>query len=135
MTVIEATPSTLSVIRQSVAAAITSTPTYPVPPDDVAHLPCAVVSPLSMTRREASSGGLWGVEVDVIVLGRRYDDAGSAFELDDLVWLVVAELDDARPLELASPLRPNSIIPSTVSVAGLDHPAYSITVASSAIYC
>ena len=125
----------VSDIRLQVAAAITVVPTYGAPPDDVAHIPCAVVGPPSMTRLPAM-GGLWDLSYEVIVIGRRYDSLEVHTQLDDLAWAVVGELETADITTASSKqLSVLTVIPGLIAVAGLDHPTHTITLVARAAYC
>lgn len=112
--------------RATVAAVATGVPdvaeVWDYVPDDVAALPCVVVTGPG---GDPAAGDLAGVgydaSVEVVVLGRRYGDADASAQLDRTADAVI----DAY---LASPLTLRRWRFEVVDVAGVDVPAYRLFV-------
>lgn len=132
MTAVTIDRGTASGFRLALAAAITSTPAYGAPPDDVAHIPCAVVGPPAMTKVPAQ-GGLWDLRYEIVVVGRRYDFTEVHTELDDVAWAVIGDLEAAATT--IPGLRIEGAVPGFTSIGGHTQPNHTITVAVSAAYC
>jgi hypothetical protein len=124
------TRTPISQVRLAIAAAITAVPAYGTPPDDVAHLPCAVVGPPTMTRT-TSMAGMWSLEYPVIVVGRAYDFDEVHTELDDVAWAVIEDLERAQALGISV----DSVEPGTVIVGGHEQPSHTLTVVATVTYC
>jgi hypothetical protein len=92
-------------------------------PDDVAALPCVVVTgPAGDPSAGDLAGIAYDVDVEVLVIGRRYGDADASAQLDrttdDVIDAYVA----------ASDVRLRRWRSEVVDVAGVDVPAYRLYV-------
>jgi len=118
-------------LRQS-----SSIPVYGYLPDDVAHLPVAVVG--RPTISESATAAVMTMTLDVLVLGRRVNDDDAQAELDALADETFDIVGGTRGVKFGDPMRLLScteIRPMTVLVAGLEFPAYSFTVDYDILTC
>jgi hypothetical protein len=118
--------------RQGVAALLDSQRLLPLHrylPDDVAELPCIVVGPVSVDDGEP---GLFELQLDVFVCGRRLGDDDSQIELDDYADDVVTILGGTQGRQLFSV---TSATPQLVTVSGVEIPTYAITVETTVHNC
>jgi len=119
----------------SLQAALPDVPLWAIIPDDVAELPCIVVG------RPGGRPGRERVVIDltlqVFVLGRRQQAGGNEDELIALVDRVFVALGGTRGTkspggEVIAVARVDA---RTLSVAGIDVPAYSVEAEASAATC
>jgi hypothetical protein len=119
----------------TLVAALPDVPLWPVIPDDVNELPCVVVG--RPGGRQTATAVVFDLDLTVFVLGRRQQAGGSEDELTDLADQVFTALGGTRGTrspggEVVSVTR---LDPRTLTVAGLDVPAYTVELESSATTC
>jgi hypothetical protein len=100
-------------------------------PDDVAELPCIVVSPPTL-RESNDAAVIMELGFDVFVLGRRIGDDDSQAELDDYADKVITILGGTRGRDSFAV---TGATPQLVTVAGNDVPGYSLAVETSVVTC
>ena len=112
------------------------TPVWDTIPDDVAEVPCLVVARPGAD--QTSTKVVFDLSLDVFVIGRRQQAGGSEDELvalADDVFLVFGETRSTSSLDGEFSLGVVRIDPRVVTIAGLDCPAYVVSVESSAATC
>ena len=131
MSLLEAPPS-LGSIRQGIADHIAQVwpAVFAYVPDDIAELPCVVVGPFSLAKSVTG----WTATVPVLTLGRPINTFDAQRELEELMWSVVQQLERVKAPAVPG-LKPTTVSADTQNVAGLDIPAYEITVTAEAVYC
>lgn len=96
-----------------------------VMPDDINDVPCIVIGRPSLApSREAQVDQM---ETTCFVVGRRLNDAGAQPELDalaDAVLIAAFSRIDGIPSRGAVEVRAD---PQTVSIGGMEHPVYLVT--------
>lgn len=118
-----------TIIANGVAAAV-----WDHVPNDIAEVPCVVVA--NPQARETSTKVVFDLSVDVFAVGRRQEAGGAAQEvrqLADQVWQVFNGTRAASSNGYVLTVR--NLLPRVLSIAGLDCPAYSLTVDSSIATC
>ena len=114
-----------------------SAPVYGYQPDDVAHIPCIAVG--RPTAAESSTPAVMTMTLDVTLLGRRISDEDSQAELDALADELFDALGCTGNVKVGTD-EPRLITcpafrPASVTVAGLDYPAYLFTVNADIATC
>jgi hypothetical protein len=106
-------------------------------PDDVAELPCIAVPRPRLTPGDKA---MITAAVVVLVVGRRLNDDDSQAELDDVADLVIERFGGiTRSIATEHPLVRrlvcDDVTPNTTVVAGLDYPAYALTITAHMTSC
>ena len=114
----------------------TSIEVYDHVPDDVASVPCIVVA--NPGARETNVRVVFRLTVEVFVIGRRQtadDPQGELRELVDWLWTLFNGTRAVKSLDQNWVLTIRSLLPRVLSIAGIDCPAYSVTVDSELATC
>lgn len=121
-------------VANHLRAECTSLPVFKYLPDDPAHIPCAVVGRPRLA--EAAQPAVMDLSLDVAVLGRRVADDDAQAELDALTDDVVDAWGGTRGVKVDDvSFHQTGVEPGTVLVAGVEYPAYLVTVESSVMSC
>lgn len=114
-----------------------SVPVYGYLPDDVAHLPCIAVG--RPTAGESSTPAVMTMSLDVTLLGRRISDEDAQAELDALADELFDALGCTGNVKIGGDvprlITCSAFRPASVTVAGLDYPAYLFTVNADIATC
>lgn len=103
-------------------------------PDDVNEVPCVVVG--NPQARESNNRVVFLCSIEVFVIGRRQQAGGNSAELRGLVdWLWSAFNGTRAKKSSGYVLTIRNLVPRVLSIAGLDCPAYSVTVDSELATC
>jgi hypothetical protein len=112
-------------------------PVHRLLPGDVGALPCIAVPRPRLQPAEAS---LTKGTLVVFVVGSRLDSDDAQAELDDVTDIVVDRFGGlGKTVRLESPLISRLLLtdvaPNTVLVAGIDYPAYALTLEATFTLC
>jgi len=105
-------------------------------PDDIASVPCIVVA--NPGARETNNRVVFRLTVEVFVIGRRQtagEPQGELRELVDWLWTLFNGTRAVKSLDQNWVLTIRSLLPRVLSIAGIDCPAYSVTVDSELATC
>jgi hypothetical protein len=114
----------------------TDTPVWDHVPDDIAEVPCFVVG--HPQARETTTRVVFRVSVDVFVIGRRQtagEPQSEVMALTDWLWTLFNGTRAVKSRNLEWVLTVRQLLPRVLSIAGLDCPAYAVTIDSEAATC
>ena len=122
-------------VVETLRLALPGVPLWDTIPDDVAELPCLVVG--RPGSRQTADRVVFDLGLQVFVIGRRQQAGASEDELVALADSVFDALGGTRGAK--SPDRQvltiTRVDPRTLTIAGIDVPAYSVEVTASAASC
>lgn len=107
-------------------------PLFTLLPGNVDQLPCFVIG--RPTIREGDPREIVAVDVPVFVLGRTARDDEAQHQLDELATLAFTRLWGPWRVDGAA-CRLTDLEPGVIEVAGLEVPAYTVTVAVESTVC